>query len=303
MRSPLKLAEPGYFDMMTIKTRIGSLLFDILLDRNFTSRRIRTVEKHNHYVFEIQFFEAGSGSLTVSDEVHPIAAGAVHFIGPGVYHAIKADPDDPISRFYIQFSVQDTHVCDDYFPEQETRKIVEALFSVDGFRFADTASLWSLIGRIKAELNARPLGYYAHIQSLFNQMIVQIVRAIRPESANYAPPAKELDDLRTRIIEYYFTRYKDRLRLEELAGLLNLSTKQTNRILHAYYGVSFKQKLLETRIEVAKDLLRNTDWPLSRIAEEVGYVQPHNFSELFRKKTGMTPSQYQKRYRGCGQSP
>lgn len=297
MRTPVNLSVPGYFDINNIKLRIDSLLFEILLDRSFISKLIQHVPKHNHFVFEIQFFETGSGVIYIGENEIPITPGSVHFIGPGIYHAMKPSKDDPLSRFYIQFTFKDTFHHDDYFPELETREIKEILLNADYFQFSDTAVMKSFTERIKAELASPSLGYYTNIQSMFMQMIVHIVRSLRPEKASYPLLPKGLDDLRSRVIEYFFTRYKEHLMLEELAGLLNLSTKQTNRIIQGYYGVSFKQKLLETRMEVAKDLLLTSHLSLRQIAEEVGYTQPRNFSELFLKRTGLTPSQYQKKHR------
>lgn len=296
-RPPFNFSEPGYFDMLNIKLRIGSLLFEIFLDRYFFPEHIGTIARHNHVVFEIQFVEAGTGTLCIGDKEIPLAAHSVHFIGPNVYHALKPSAEDPISRFYLQFIFKDTHQHDDFFPEMETRKIAETLMSVDHCQLADIDAVKFLVERIKAELVSMPLGYYSNIQSLFIQMIIHIVRSIRPESADYSASPKELDELRYRIIEYFFTRYSERLMLDELAKVLSLSTKQTNRIIYLYYGVSFKQKLAETRIEVAKDLLLNSDWPLNRIAEAVGYLQPHNFAKQFKKKTGLAPSEFQQRNR------
>lgn len=64
--------------------------------------------------------------------------------------------------------------------------------------------------------------------------------------------------------------------------------------LHKYYYMSFKQKLIETRIEVAKDLLQINDLTIQQIAEEVGYAVMRNFCKLFVGRTELTPTQYRK---------
>lgn len=76
---------------------------------------------------------------------------------------------------------------------------------------------------------------------------------------------------------------------------MNLSTKQVNRLLQRHFRTSFKQKLLDTRLEMAKDLLRTTDLPVEQIAGEIGYASPHRFYTLFQKKLGMTPNEYRTR--------
>jgi transcriptional regulator GlxA family with amidase domain len=77
-----------------------------------------------------------------------------------------------------------------------------------------------------------------------------------------------------------------------LATTLNLSTKQTNRLLKKHFNTSFKHKLMDTRVEVAKDLLRRSKLSIERIAGDIGYASTQYFCYLFQQKTGMTPSEY-----------
>ena len=56
--------------------------------------------------------------------------------------------------------------------------------------------------------------------------------------------------------------------------------------------MSFQQKLLQSRMENAKYLLRATDKPVSEIAGIIGYADTTAFSRGFRQNTGLTPVQY-----------
>ncbi|MDF2669804.1 MAG: two component transcriptional regulator, AraC family, partial [Paenibacillus sp.] len=84
------------------------------------------------------------------------------------------------------------------------------------------------------------------------------------------------------------------LTINDLSELLYISDKQTNRILNKYYQTSFKQKQLDTRVQVALDLLQSTEMTISEIAEHVGYAPAYNFSKVFKQKMGITPKQYRK---------
>jgi AraC-like DNA-binding protein len=46
------------------------------------------------------------------------------------------------------------------------------------------------------------------------------------------------------------------------------------------------------RIQMAKDMLTNTDSPISKIANDVGFDDQNYFSRLFKKYTKLSPSQY-----------
>ena len=63
-------------------------------------------------------------------------------------------------------------------------------------------------------------------------------------------------------------------------------------------GVTFTEYLTELRMNRAKELLRTTQMRSSDIAYAVGYNDPHYFSYLFKKHTGMTPRDFRREAQG-----
>lgn len=69
-----------------------------------------------------------------------------------------------------------------------------------------------------------------------------------------------------------------------------------------YLGTIFKEEMncsitiyiQNKRLAKAKELLRQTDYPISKIAEMVGYDNISYFSKLFRQKIGCQPGEYRK---------
>ncbi|WP_135555243.1 helix-turn-helix transcriptional regulator [Paenibacillus cymbidii] len=284
------------FETMTIKLRIGTLLFDLLLDGSFYPHRVVSgPSQHNHVAYELHFFVGGSGTMFADGREIAIRSPSVHLIGPHVYHAFTAENADPLTRFYLQFAFAETNSRDDCsLPPSEALQIKEALERIGYLLFDDPEPLLLLTEQIKAQFASPLLGYYTQIRSLFMQLIVLIARTIRPAAESYALSAKIQDDLRTRVIEMYLDEYRRNLTLEELADRLHMSAKQTNRVMRKYYGVSFKQKLLDLRIEAAKQILLTGDMSIRQIAEEVGYASERHFGALFARRTGITPTQFRK---------
>jgi transcriptional regulator GlxA family with amidase domain len=52
------------------------------------------------------------------------------------------------------------------------------------------------------------------------------------------------------------------------------------------------------RLEEAKQMLESGEGPIDEVAEQVGYADPSFFRALFRRRVGLTPSQYRRRFRG-----
>ncbi len=104
------------------------------------------------------------------------------------------------------------------------------------------------------------------------------------------------DDIRNRIVETYFSRnYKENISLETLADILYLSTKQTARIIRKIYGKSFKECLTQTRLQIAKRLLTDTNIDIKDIAFNVGFQSYNGFYMAFKKCIGITPLAYRKK--------
>lgn len=80
--------------------------------------------------------------------------------------------------------------------------------------------------------------------------------------------------------------------VHRLAAAYGYSTAHFSRLFHATTGVSPKNYLLEIRFKEARKMLRHSSYAIGEIAEILGYGNTFAFSKAFRKRTGMSPSQY-----------
>jgi AraC-like DNA-binding protein len=81
--------------------------------------------------------------------------------------------------------------------------------------------------------------------------------------------------------------------LEQLARHLNISPRTLRRHLTAE-GTSYKALVNNMRRDKAIDLLNTTNYPIEKIAIELGYSDVPNFYHAFKIWTGTTPSTYRK---------
>jgi two-component system response regulator YesN len=91
-----------------------------------------------------------------------------------------------------------------------------------------------------------------------------------------------------------FTRrnFNKQLRLEDAADAVALSPKYVSRLFKRETGMGFNQYKLKLRMAAAKRLLAETDQRINHIAYEVGYHNPESFIRIFKKQSGLSPSQY-----------
>ena len=86
------------------------------------------------------------------------------------------------------------------------------------------------------------------------------------------------------------------LTINQTAELSGVSVRSLQRRLAAM-GVSFAQISNECRLEIAKELLADTDQSLSEIAMHIGYSESQNFIRAFKRGTGQTPEEFRQRNR------
>jgi two-component system response regulator YesN len=82
------------------------------------------------------------------------------------------------------------------------------------------------------------------------------------------------------------------LSLNEVAARANLSASHFSAVFSQETGQTFKEYLTEIRIRKAKELLRMTTLRSAEIAYQVGYNDPHYFSSVFKKQTGLSPMEF-----------
>ncbi len=85
------------------------------------------------------------------------------------------------------------------------------------------------------------------------------------------------------IREFFSSNYSKNVSLSNLATILNLSERQTERQVIAHTGNSFRKELIESRMSMAKHLQETTDMTLTAIAEYVGYSSYAGFWKAFRQ--------------------
>ncbi|MBO0718467.1 MAG: helix-turn-helix transcriptional regulator [Rhizobiales bacterium] len=95
-----------------------------------------------------------------------------------------------------------------------------------------------------------------------------------------------------RIREYIDDNVEERISVELLAGLANLSVCYFVRAFKQSTGVTPHDYLIRRRVEKTKQLLSSTDMPLSQIALAAGFADQSHFSRRFRQHVGMSPRDY-----------
>ncbi len=84
--------------------------------------------------------------------------------------------------------------------------------------------------------------------------------------------------------------------MDYVADQLGMHRRTLDRHLQKH-GLRYGELVAGVEEEIARQLLRDTDMQVQRVAESLRYSSAANFATAFRRWTGMTPSEYRRQER------
>ena len=82
------------------------------------------------------------------------------------------------------------------------------------------------------------------------------------------------------------------LSVRQLAEQAHFSEYHFIRLFRSQVGMTPRQYIITARMERARHLLKTTDLPLETISEQVGYTSDSVFCTQFKRRYGVTPTEY-----------
>ena len=90
--------------------------------------------------------------------------------------------------------------------------------------------------------------------------------------------------------------YMDKFSLMLLSDALHVDKSYLLRTFHERTGLTLLEYHNQIRIEAAQELLMQPEIPVASIAHRTGFVSASHFSQVFRRHTGQTPSEYRNQH-------
>ena len=97
-------------------------------------------------------------------------------------------------------------------------------------------------------------------------------------------------------MEYLENHYNETVTLSDVARMVYLSPAYVSTLISSETGKTFIDILNGIRVRKAIELIKNSNQKYYLIAEQVGFKEPQYFSIVFKKYTGMSPSEYKQLY-------
>lgn len=95
-------------------------------------------------------------------------------------------------------------------------------------------------------------------------------------------------------LKYISEHYAEDITVKEIAQMLHLSPSYLSALFKSAFKQSLQSYIIHYRLQVARELLSTTQMSVSEIASTVGYPDSQYFSQIFKKRSGYTPTAYRK---------
>ncbi len=227
--------------------------------------------------FLIAYTYSGSGKLTYQNRTYTLNEGDGFFINCMDYHLYKVEG--------VNWDTGILHINGPLLPD------FHKLFMQYGtplFHEPVTGKFQSYLEKLLTLYNKPELNRDWQVSTCIDCMLNHLMLL----SCSQAAMKTELPDNIRYLLKYMESNFEKPLTLDYLAEFANITKYYLSREFKKYTGFSPNDYLITLRIDRARLLLTSTTIPASKIAHEVGIHDMNNFTNLFKKKTGMTPTQY-----------
>ena len=225
----------------------------IFIQPGFFEHQNVTTSLHRHQYAEVQLVEQGSVEYLIGDQHITAKAGELVVIPAMTFHKCYP-PAEPVRCIPFQL--------DKDFSEPAVYPSIPGIFT----------KLLEEINHTKhTEDCGRISAYLTQICSIF----------LCSKRQKFLP----VQDKRFIIHEFFSHNYEKNISLADIARELNLSPRQTERLIIKYTGNTFRQELSRQRIEAARHLLATEELPLEEVAALVGYRSYSGFWKALNKNS------------------
>ena len=232
--------------------------------------------------FQINYITKGEGMLENEFGVFPIKPGSLFILFPNTWHRYKPFQKTGWEENYIGFDgkmAQNFMSHKIFSPNQPVIHIGIKEEIIDTY-----LKIFDLVEKEQP-------GYQNIVSGLIIKLLGYIISFEKQKGFSGKKIAKAIEEVRFLMRQ----NISQQINLEELAMKHNFGYSYFRKMFKKFTGVSPGQYHLQLKLMRAKELLISSDKSIKEISNELGFQSIYYFSNLFKNKEGINPSQFRKK--------
>lgn len=254
------------------------------------------LQPHSHDFFHLAYVRRGHLIFCADEDDYPLLRGSMILFPPGTVHAVPKDTHNLCIQYEVLFRILD--------PELKC-----LLDNQNVFVLHDTSHLESLFSYIRKNYRSADSLCASCIESFLCAILFSFL-AEKPSSEGSSSgyiDASRYSPLIQRILSHVENGSDGKYDLTSLALSLGFNKSYLCTAFRRETGITITEYINYHRIRKALIILQyngyNKDFPIHELADQFGYVNASYFNRVFRKYTGMTPTEFTNAISASSDSP
>jgi len=259
---------------------IDKIIFTRVLNPKYHGNLIGGLHAHKNN-YQLIFIEKGAGEIGIESQRFAVEANDLICIRPNQLHcSFEKNPG------YFELIEILWYFKDGIQPELQLDPIA---------RVSPDAEIISSLQRLVREALLKPPQHRLLMRLLLSDILIQYERLTPHIEEQHL---QVIESIRTqkikKIVEHIHLNYQKSLRLDDLARMGGFSSHYLCRLFKELTNYTPISYLIKIRLDMAIDLLKNSEYTISEISEMVGFEDVYYFSRLFKKWMGKSPRYFVK---------
>ena len=242
---------------------------------------------HSHDVLSeiIQCFE-NNGKILINGELYNMRKNGLYFIHGLDTHFVAPEDLNHYNHSIIQLNTPELKKL---FYSLGMKEEFNKLFTSRGGTFCELSN--------EAVIEADKL--FLEIDNILNDnrgikyaRLASALVGLVDIGISYTEKTDKANDKLTDIISFISDNALNKITIDEICEKTYISKHHLCRIFKENMGVTIGEFIKKRRISVAKQLLRNSDYKITEIAQKCGFSDNGFFAKVFLKEVGITPSAF-----------
>ncbi|MBP3961872.1 MULTISPECIES: AraC family transcriptional regulator [Paenibacillus] len=250
---------------------------------------------HYHREIELLLVITGELDVNIEDECIKLQTGDIALIGARQLHRDRS-MSSPLNYIVLQFDLEQ-FIDQSSMPYMRFFSETKNPLSRANYIFQENESARAeaseCIRGVLQEVTTKQSGYELAVSMYIKKLLLLLIRG---DSRKVLADHDDFDRARLRgVIDYVEEHLTDRIQVEEVSKLANMSYYYFVKFFKKAIGMSFTEYVNYRKIKWAERILLTKDLSVSEVGDRIGMPNMAHFYKMFKKYNDCSPKQFQKK--------
>ncbi|MCH4171563.1 MAG: helix-turn-helix domain-containing protein [Lactobacillus sp.] len=222
---------------------------------------------HLHRAYELILIQQGQLHLQIEEQTYRVNARQFALVFPNQMHSFEMAPNTKVT--IVLFSPEIIGAFNEQYQDLVPENPI--VFYNQALNFNRTATIF---------------GIKSLLYGLCDRLVEQTTFTPRKTSSRL--------NIVHNILDYVNAHYMETCTLKQISQVMEYDYVYLSKLFQQVMGMAYTQYLNRFRISKARQLLKNTDDPITQIAFNVGYANQRTFNRNFKVLNKLSPAEYRR---------